>query len=101
MHDSSDALQKMENRLAELDQQVRELRDEVTRLKGTNRPKLPWKLWLRHKLKALLGFEVQLGRLAFPGPPQPLAIPSRYHRKPNLANPPVISIVTASFNKGP
>jgi carbamoyltransferase len=98
--DAHNSLQNVENLLAEFGQQVRELRDEVTRLKATHRPRMPWNLWLRHQVKVLLGLEVHVGRLAFRGPPRPLVIPSRYYRKPSLTNPPVISIVTPSFNQG-
>jgi len=55
-----------------------------------------------HRIKVALGLEVHLGRLAFPGDPspRPLDVPARYHRKPLLANPPVISIITHRTIRG-
>ncbi len=96
------SLQGMEERLAALTHEVRELRETIHHLlhQKALRPRLPFKLWLRHNLKVRLGLMPCLGQLSFPAPPRPLRVPRRYHRKPQLANPPVISIVTPSFNQG-
>src|SRR5271163_2179070 len=91
-------LQQIENRLIDLDRQVREIRAEVSRRKA---PRMPLGMWLRHQLKVRLGLRVHLGLLAFPEPLRVLRVPARYHRKPSLANPPLISIVTPSYNQGP
>lgn len=93
-------LQEMEDRLSTLTQDVEQLRSEVNRLKVAVAPPMPWKYWVRHKIKLALGLEIQLGRLTFSEPPHPLWVPRRYNRKPVLVNPPVISIVTPSYNQG-
>lgn len=95
------ALQVMENRLVVLNQQVKELSAEVARMKESVRPRLPWGLWLRHTVRSAFGLVNQLGRLNFPQQPRALRFPARYYRKPALTNPPVISVVTPSFNQGP
>jgi glycosyltransferase involved in cell wall biosynthesis len=94
-------LQEMENRLVVLARQVQEMREEVAQLKAASRPPMPWNLWLRHQVKVALGLTAHLGMLAFPEPARRLRVPARYHRKPALADPPVVSIVTPSFNQGP
>ena len=94
-------LQEMENRLIVLEQQVQEMRVEVAQWRHQMRPRLPWRLWWRHQVKVRLGLLVELGQLAFPDPPRQLRVPARYHRKPTLADPPLISIVTPSYNQGP
>jgi hypothetical protein len=100
-------LQEMENRLIVLEQQARELRDEardlreaVARSKAARAPRMPWKMWARHQVKVALGLIPQLGMLKFPEPARLLRVPARYHRKPELKDPPVISVVTPSFNQG-
>jgi glycosyltransferase involved in cell wall biosynthesis len=98
--DPPNPLQEMENRLIVLAQQVKEMREAVIRLKAAARPRMPLGLWMRHHIKATLGLVPILGRLRFPGPPRILRIPKRYYRKPKLTNPPVISVVTPSFNQG-
>jgi glycosyltransferase involved in cell wall biosynthesis len=95
------ALQEMENRLIVLAQQVHEMRGEVGRWKAASRPRMPWNVWLRHQIKLALGLVPYLGELKFPDPPRLLHVPKRYHRKPVLKNPPLISVVTPSFNQGP
>jgi glycosyltransferase involved in cell wall biosynthesis len=95
-----DPLQEMENRLIVLGQQVKELRQVVARLKAASRAYIPWRIWLRHNLKAAMGLVPELGRLSFNEPPRPLRVPARYHRRPRLVNPPLISIVTPSYNQG-
>ena len=99
--DRTDGLQELENRLIVLAQQVQELRGEVLRLKAAARPSMPWRTWVRHHVKAALGLVVQLGRVQFPDAPRALRVPRRYHRTPALADPPVISVVTPSYNQGP
>ena len=94
------ALQDMENRLIVLGLEVGQLRDEVARLKAAATPRMPWKHWFRHQIKIGLGLDIQLGRLSFPGGPRQLRVPARYHRTPALANPPLVSVVTPSYNQG-
>jgi glycosyltransferase involved in cell wall biosynthesis len=94
-------LQVMENRLIVLAQQVQEMRDTVVELKSHVVPPVPWKIWLRHQIKLVLGLVPDLGRLNFPEHSRLLRVPRRYHRKPLLSSTPVISIVTPSFNQGP
>jgi glycosyltransferase involved in cell wall biosynthesis len=95
------ALQEMENRLIVLGQQVQDMRAEVARLKVVARPRMPWNIWLRHQIKVTLGLVVHLGQLKFPDPPRVLYVPRRYYRKPALTDPPLISVVTPSYNQGP
>jgi len=96
----NELVQDMENRLSVMAQQLRTLQNELADVKARTRPRMPWKYWLRHQIKVLLDLHVYLGKLRFPKPPQVLEVPRWYHRKPKLANPPVISIVTPSFNQG-
>ncbi|MCI0702337.1 MAG: glycosyltransferase [Planctomycetia bacterium] len=91
---------EMENRLSVMAQQLRTLQQELARVKAITHPQMPWKHWIRHQIKRLLGLHVQLGKLKFAQPPKVLQVPRRYYRKPRLANPPVISLVTPSFNQG-
>lgn len=112
-HSELDYLQEMENRLIVLEQQAaemgrqatslwqqaHEMRAAVNRAKAARAPRLPWKLWVRHQAKVALGLIPQLGVLQFPTS-RPLRVPARYHRKPDLKDPPLISIVTPSFNQG-
>jgi glycosyltransferase involved in cell wall biosynthesis len=107
-------LQDMENRLAVLEgqaadlgrqasalwQEAHELREAVARSKADCVPRMPWKMWVRHQVKLALGLIPQLGRLQFPEPARLLRVPARYHRKPELKDPPLISVVTPSFNQG-
>ncbi len=99
-------LQEMENRVivleeqaANLGRQAAELRETISRSKSILVPRMPWKVWVRHQIKLMLGLIPQLGVLQFPDA-RLLRVPSRYHRKPALKNPPLISIVTPSFNQG-
>jgi len=94
-------LQDLENRLSALDQQVQEMRAEIARWQAALRPRMPWRIWLRHQIKIRLGLMADLGQLVFPDPPRALHVPARYYRKPALADPPVISVVTPSYNQGP
>jgi glycosyltransferase involved in cell wall biosynthesis len=96
-----DPLREMADRLLALGREVEELRAEVRRLKAATPPSMPWRQWVRHRIKVALGLEVHVGRLAFEQDPRPLVVPTRYYRKPALTNPPVISLVTPSFNQGP
>ncbi len=91
----------MENRLLVLGQQVEDMRAEVARWKTAMTPRMPWRFWLRHQVKVSMGLLVELGQLSFPEPPRVLEVPARYHRKPKLADPPLISVVTPSYNQGP
>lgn len=93
--------QEMENRLIVLTQQVKDLREEVSRWKAASRPPMAWRHWLRHTVRSSLGLVSHLGQLKFREQPQLLSVPRRYHRKPTLTNPPLISVVTPSFNQGP
>jgi glycosyltransferase involved in cell wall biosynthesis len=93
-------LQEMENRLIELDRQVQEMRAEVARWQALIRPRMPWRTWLRHQIKLSLGLLTELGQLTFPDPPRALRVPARYHRQPALTDPPLISVVTPSYNQG-
>lgn len=93
-------IQDMENRLTVLAQQVAEMREEAARWKAAMQPPMPWKVWIRHQVRVRLGLVPQLGVLRFTESPRVLHVPSRYHRKPALQNPPLISIVTPSFNQG-
>jgi GT2 family glycosyltransferase len=86
--------------VAALDHEVEGLRAEINRLKNVAPPPLPWRQWLRHRIKFGLGLTMNLGRLAFPGQSRPLRVPARYHRTPVLPDPPAISIVTPSYNQG-
>jgi glycosyltransferase involved in cell wall biosynthesis len=88
-------------RLAIMAQQVRDLQAELARVRAAARPRMPWSHWVRHQIKANLGLQVHLGKLAFPHPPCVLRVPRWYHKNPALVNPPVISVVTPSFNQGP
>jgi len=93
-------LQDVENRVLLLAHQLEELRAHVLQMKATAAPRMAWNLWFRHQIKLALGVRVHLGRLSFPGTPRPVHVPARYHRKPALTNPPVISVVTPSYNQG-
>jgi glycosyltransferase involved in cell wall biosynthesis len=91
----------MENRLYNLAQQVQDMQAELTRWKAALRPQMSWNTWLRHQVRIALGLVPYLGQLHFPEQPQLLKVPKRYHQKPILTDPPLISIVTPSFNQGP
>lgn len=93
-------LQGLENRLSAMAQEVREMQAVVTRLKAAARPAFSWNIWLRHQVKLKLGLQVQLGKLVFAQPVRVMDVPCWYHKKPALPNPPVISIVTPSYNQG-
>ncbi|MDY3555033.1 glycosyltransferase family 2 protein [Gemmata sp. JC717] len=103
-------LQVMETRLAAMVEQAYSMRQEVARmhtevtqlraLVSPPRPKLPWKIWVRHHVKELLKLKVRLGKLEFADEPKEVWVPRRYHRVPRLTNPPTISIATPSFNQG-
>lgn len=56
-------------------------------------------LWKKLKLTLKPLLTPKLGRLNHHDP-KPLFIPNYYNRKPKLARPPLISIVTPSFNQG-
>ncbi|MBM3981781.1 MAG: glycosyltransferase [Planctomycetes bacterium] len=90
----------IEGRLATMAEQVEVMRQEVVRYRAALRPWMPWKMWARHQVRALLGLTPQLGRLAFAAAPRKLYVPARYHWKPALTSPPLISVVTPSFNQG-
>ncbi len=102
-NDSPEAqqLQELENKLIEVDQTVEALRAEVIRLQRAIGAQLSWGRWVRHHIRMALGLDIRLGRLNFPGKPRPLSLPARYYRKPVLTDPPLISVVTPSFNQGP
>jgi glycosyltransferase involved in cell wall biosynthesis len=90
-----------EERLAALTRELHEAREEIARLRAAGRPRSWLNTWLRHHAKVTLGLSMNIGRLAFPGAPRVLRVPKWYHRTPTLPDPPVISIVTPSFNQGP
>jgi len=90
----------VERRLAELTRERDEAREEVARLRATVRPRLWLNTWLRHQAKTTLGLSMNIGRLNFPGAPRVLRVPNSYRRTPPPKNPPLISIVTPSFNQG-
>jgi glycosyltransferase involved in cell wall biosynthesis len=97
-------LYAIEGRLAMMAEQVEVMREQVVKYRHALealRPRMPWKVWVRHMARVALGLVPQLGRLAFNTRPRPLDVPARYHRKPALTNPPLISVVTPSFNQGP
>jgi glycosyltransferase involved in cell wall biosynthesis len=89
-----------EQRLAALTRELVEVRAELARLKSSGPARSGLNTWLRHHAKVSLGLSMNIGRLTFPGAPRTLRVPRWYHRAPVLANPPVISIVTPSFNQG-
>ncbi len=90
----------MMNRVQTLSRQVNSLHRELIQLKEQIRPRIPLKYWIRHQIKTILGLRVVIGKLDFDAVPKPVVVPSWYHRKPTLKNPPVISIATPSFNQG-
>lgn len=87
-----------EERLAQLTRELAEAREEIARLRAPQRSALS--TWVRHHAKTTLGLSMNIGRLSFPGAPRVLRVPNWYHRTPAPANPPLISIVTPSFNQG-
>lgn len=90
----------MEERLAALTQELHEARAEIARLKAAS-PARSWlSTWVRHHAKVSLGLSMNIGRLRFPGAPRALRVPRSYHRTYPLSQPPVISVVTPSFNQG-
>jgi glycosyltransferase involved in cell wall biosynthesis len=90
----------MEERLATLTRELHEARAEIARLQAAGRPRSWLNTWLRHHAKVSLGLSMNVGRLSFPGAPRTLRVPRWYHRTYSLAQPPVISVVTPSFNQG-
>lgn len=89
------------DRIATLTRELHEARAEIARLKSAGRPRSWVNTWLRHHAKTTLGLSMNIGRLSFPGAPRVLRVPSWYRRVPRLDHPPVMSIVTPSFNQGP
>lgn len=85
-------------RVAALERELDEARAEIARLKV---PRRSWlNTWLRHHAKTTLGLSMNIGRLSFPGAPRVLHVPARYRHTPAPSNPPLISIVTPSYNQG-
>ena len=92
--------QDLENRLVVMNREMRDIQQMVRNCKHAYRPRMPWKYWVRHQIKNLLGLHSEVGKLEFAEPPKPLRFPPRYYRNPVLKNPPVISIATPSYNQG-
>jgi glycosyltransferase involved in cell wall biosynthesis len=90
-----------EEQIATLTRELQQAREEIARLSSAGRPRSWLNTWLRHHAKVSLGLSMNIGRLSFPGAPRVLRVPAWYHRTPRLPDPPVISIVTPSFNQGP
>src|ERR1044072_7076578 len=88
-----------EARIVALTRELDEARAEIARLSSAGRPRSWLNTWLRHHAKVTLGLSMNIGRLAFPGTPRVLRVPKWYHRTPSLPDPPLISIVTPSFNQ--
>lgn len=86
-------------RIAALERELDEARAEIARLQA-GRPRSWLNTWLRHRAKTTLGLSMNVGRLSFPGAPRVLGVPARYRHAPAPNNPPLISIVTPSYNQG-
>lgn len=91
---SAQELHRLAARLDELSAEVRHLRAL------TARPS--WGQWLRHQVRTTLGLRTHLGVLEFPvtHPPRPIYVPRWYHRTAGPRNPPLVTVVTPSFQQG-
>ncbi len=87
-----------DERVAALERELSEARAEIARLRAPRRSWLNTRI--RHHAKTTLGLSMNIGKLSFPGAPRVLRVPDWYHRTPAPPNPPLISIVTPSYNQG-
>ena len=97
----SDPDPKLVEKIDRLSARVEDLLTELRHLRA--QPALmPWGQWLRHQTRAVLGLLPKLGVLDFPQSPgpRPIFVPKWYRRPAALKNPPLVTVVTPSFQQG-
>ena len=87
-------IEDIERSLAGLEDEVRRLTSRLARFEFA-RP--DWRTRCKRLVKQMIGFRLHTFEQY---PPRPLRLPKRYQAPATLSDPPVISIVTPSFNHG-